>query len=782
MQLDRRNFIKFLVGGVAGIHATPLPWKLTDDIAIWTQNWPWVPVPPTGEFSEVKSVCGLCPGGCGIAVRKVAERAVKIEGRTDYPVNPGGICPVGMGALQLLYNRDTRFTGPMKRVGPRGSGEFTPITWSEALDMLARRLNKLRAAGKPEALAAFDGNRMQSTMSELIRRLLEAVGSPNYLRVPSLEDTYAMTLGRMQGTHGPMAYDLENADYVLSFGAGLLEGWGAPGRVLNAWNLWHQAGGKRNPKIVQIESRASNTASKADQWVALRPGTEALLALAMAHVIIRDEIYARRFVDRHCADFGSFRELVLQKCAPRRIARLTGLDPAAIVSLARSFAEADAPLALYGKGKGALNGSLHECMAVHALNALVGNINQPGGVLVHEPLPLRDLPAAEPDAIARRGMRRPRLDNAGGSDYPYAQSLPNEFARNVRETPHGSPVDTLLCFATNPAFTLPDAGAFRKALERIPFVVSFSPFRDETAFMADLVLPDHTFLEKSEEIVWPPGLQYPLYGLSKPVVEPVCNTRHSGDALLRLARKMGAPIAGAFPWKRYADVVKVRVRGLFAAGNGRIHYDSAEPVWRRQPKGSADRPDYASFEEMWRKLKAAGCWYRSTHGYEQWQKLFKTPSGKFEFAAGRIEQGLRTGLRQATAKHSSLLMAPYEMINLGSTGVPSPPFLNKTLFATQLRKDESFLEINPQTAAKYGLQEGDRVLLKSAAGQIRVRVTLFEGAGPGVVYLPLGLGHTAYDEFWRGKGANPNQIIQADKDPLSGHPVWWNTPVKLTKV
>jgi hypothetical protein len=95
MEINRRHFIALLVGGAAGIQATPLPWKLTDDIAIWTQNWPWVPVPPMGEFTHAKTVCTLCPGGCGIEVRKVDHRAVKIEGRTDYPVNPGGICPLG---------------------------------------------------------------------------------------------------------------------------------------------------------------------------------------------------------------------------------------------------------------------------------------------------------------------------------------------------------------------------------------------------------------------------------------------------------------------------------------------------------------------------------------------------------------------------------------------------------------------------------------------------------------------------------------------------------------
>ena len=110
LAITRRNVIKLLVGGAAGTALTPLPWKLADDIAIWTQNWPWVPVPHVGAFTTISSVCTLCPGGCGIQVRKVAHRAVKIEGRTDYPVNPGGICPLGAGGLQLLYNENMKQT------------------------------------------------------------------------------------------------------------------------------------------------------------------------------------------------------------------------------------------------------------------------------------------------------------------------------------------------------------------------------------------------------------------------------------------------------------------------------------------------------------------------------------------------------------------------------------------------------------------------------------------------------------------------------------------------
>jgi anaerobic selenocysteine-containing dehydrogenase len=815
MEITRRNFIQFLVGGVAGLHITPIPWKLTDDLAIWTQNWPWVPVPAVGAFTHEASVCSLCPGGCGIEVRKVDDRAVKIEGRTDYPINPGGICPVGMGGLQLLYNESIRFKDPMKRVGPRGSGQFKDISWDEALKELSSRISALRRQGRPEAVAAVDGTPLGSTMSLMIERLLGALGSPNYVRIPSSEETYRMATALMQGTEGPMAYDLENADYILSFGSGLLEGWGAPGRVFNAWGLWHGNPAEKKAKIVQIESRASNTASKSDQWVATRPGSEAALALGLAHVIIKDNLYDKEFVNDYSFGFHDwssadgknhmgFKAMVLNRYSPAQVAEITGLSPQKIVSLAKDFATAKTPIAVSGKGKGALNGSLLEFMAVLSLNALKGNINRPGGVLVHEPLPLSPLPDFEKDAVTMQGLEKARLDKAGTNQFPFAGSLVNNLTEAIVEA-SDPVVDTLLVFSANPAYTLPDGGAFRKALKKIPFIVSFSPFRDETANSADLILPDHTYLEKMDDIVWPLGLQYPLYGLSRPVVSPVYKTRNTGDVIIQLAKGIGGPVGKSFSWSNFGAVLETRAKGLYASKGGVVSHDGSKPVWELQKEGSSLSPDYKSFKDMWKKIKSGGLWYRPVHSYKNWGSLFKTPSGKFEFFSSKIELAVLQGAKQeqmgviargdeAFMPHYEppevdvdreaypLLMIPYEMVNLASGWIPNPPFLNKTLFDHQLLKNDSFAEVNPKTAAEYDLKQGDSIMIKSPRGEVRARVNIFEGAMPGIVYLPLGLGHTAYDEFLQGKGANPNDIIHAGKDPLNGQPVWWNTPVKLVKV
>jgi anaerobic selenocysteine-containing dehydrogenase len=820
MELNRRNFIKFVVGGAVGINLSPLPWKFTDDIAIWSQNWSWVPVPERGEYNHVQSVCKLCPGGCGIDVRTVGTRAVKIENRTDYPVNPGGLCPLGEGGLQLLYDQTARFTGPMKRVGPRGAGVFMDISWDEALGILAERISDLRKSGTPQALAAVDGNRTGSTMSVLVERLLHAVGSPNYERVPTVEETYRMTNVLMQGTEGPMACDLENADYVLSFDAGLIEGWGAPARVINAWKLWHEFPVLRKARIVQVQSRASTTASKADQWVAVKPGTGGALALGMAHVLIKEGLYDPDFVNNYSFGFNDwtsadgknhlgFKTLVLKKYSPAQVAEVTGLESEEIVSLAVDFARAKAPIAVSGKDKGYLNASLYECMAVQSLNALVGNINKPGGVLVADPLPLSPLPAQEPDETAGKGLQTPRIDQAGGTRYPFTHSLINLFSEAIIQS-QKSPVDTVLVFSANPVFTLPDAGTFRKALTKVPFIVSFSPYQDETAYMADLILPDHTYLEKTDDIVWPTGLQYPLYGLTKPVVEPVYDTKNAGDTLIKLAGRIGESVASAFPWKNYEEVLKARAQGLFEAG-GLTRYDSSVPVWERLKEGGTVSPNYKSFDDMWKQIKSGGLWYKPAHVYGNWDKLFKTPTGKFEFFSTQIELALNksaqrsseaAALKEAGVKVTGdevmmpryetvsrdvdrrtypLTMVPYGIINLSSGWLPNPPFLYKTLSSNQLRKRDSFAEINPKTAEKYDLKEGDPAVVSSPKGEVRVRVHLFEGAMPGVVYMPFGFGHTAYDEFSRDKGANPNNIISADKEPLTGYPVWWETPVKLTK-
>ncbi len=148
MKIDRRSFLSFAIGGAAGTALSPLPWKLIDDSAIWSQNWAWTPVPEKGETTYVNSTCTLCPGGCGLSVRRVADRVVKIEGMKNHPVNDGGVCMLGLAGTQLLYGPN-RVQTPKKKV----NGKWRNISWDAALSEIVEKLGDLRSNGNSHTLA-----------------------------------------------------------------------------------------------------------------------------------------------------------------------------------------------------------------------------------------------------------------------------------------------------------------------------------------------------------------------------------------------------------------------------------------------------------------------------------------------------------------------------------------------------------------------------------------------------------------------------------------------------
>jgi len=671
---------------------------------------------------------------------------------------------------------------------------------------LAARIKGFRDKGNPEKLAAVDGNQSRSTMALLIKRLLNSIGSPNYLRMPREEDTHSMVNFLMQGFDSPLTFDLENADFILSFGCGLLDGWGSSGRMLNVWRRWATNDRQHKTHIVQVDPRASNTASKADLWLAPSPGTEAALALGMAHVIIKEKLYSKEFIDNHSFGFSDwfdekglehkgFSGIVLGKYSPENVENITGIKSRVIIEVARKFASANAPIALAGRGKGTFPGSLYEFMSVHALNALKGRVNNKGGTLITDDVPLAPWADVVYDSVANNGLTKERIDRAGTLRYPFTRTLIHKFAEVINGS-HSSPVDTLLLCSANPAYTMPDNQSFIKALKKIPFIVSFSPFMDESSMMADLILPDHSHLEKMVDIVRPTGIQYPLYALSRPVVKPLYRTRHTGDVIISLAKRIGGSIASSFQWANFEEAIKERVSGLYDAGENKV---------------------------SWEDVKKNGYWYTPRHFFGKRSDIFKTASKKFEFFSTKIELAIKTyskGLRPGkpsglegksfddallnlgiSAKGDEvymphyeeiksggdkneypLLLLPIEFINLATGWIGNPPFLNKTLFDYQLTKDDLFVEVNPKTASRYGLTEGAKAILKSPKGELSVRIHHFDGAMPDVIFIPFGLGHTAYDRYLKGKGVNPNEIIDPIEDPLSGQPVWWNTRVKLIKI
>jgi anaerobic selenocysteine-containing dehydrogenase len=729
MKLSRRCFLSFVAGGAAGTALSPLPWKLIDDSSVWSQNWPWTPVPPDGEGTYTLSTCMLCPGGCGISVRKIDDRAIKIEGAKDHPLNDGGVCMLGLSGLQMLYG-PTRIQSPLKRVGDRGQGRWETVSWEHAIGEVAQKLGDIRAEGKPQSVACI-ASKDTGTVSQLLHRFMSAYGSPNFFRMPSVEDAYEAAIFMTQGAIGSAGVDVNNADFILSFGSALLDGYGSPVRVFQANSRLKEINGT----VVQVEPRLSNTAAKADKWLAVKPGSEAHLALAMAHVIIIKNAMNQAFIADQVEGFDAFARMVQEKYTPEAAAEKTGLSVDTIIEWAMKFARARKPIALYGKGKGQVPGSLKEALAVHALNALVGNINAEGGVWALPAYDYINWPDYETDSAAASGLQTARLDGTGTDKFPHVRYLTHRIADAA------GGIEALLVAESNPCYSLPDTRAVKAAFDKIPYVVSFSSFMDETAMQADLILPNHTYLERYEDVPVTAGVTQPTVGLCRPVVEPLYNTRHLGDSILQIAKALKGSVAGAFPWEDYESCLKLTLVG---------QWDALEE------KGVITAAGYAP----------GG---------------FDTASGKFilmndDMGAVYMADDVAT---QGNGNEYPLVLMAYDSIRLASRYVGAAPFMIKTVSDTVIKGQDGYVEINPETAKKLGLADGQLATLTTPVGKAKVGIHYEEGIIPDAVAIPRGLGHTAYDRFLAGKGVNVNELIGPVEDPASGLDAAYGIGAKL---
>ncbi len=274
-------------------------------------------IPGTEQWTP--STCTMCSAGCGILVRtmqgearvtregrefhQMIVQAKKIEGLPSHPINRGRLCARGQSIPQELYNPD-RIGSPLQRTGARGSGEYRSISWGEAMAVLESKLRPLIGTG---SIAAIAGGISRLRLG-LLERFLAAAGSDN-IRVfePDGSSTLREANRRIYGWPALEVLDLENTRYLLSFAAGLVETHLSP--VLYSLGLAHLRGGgeARRAKFVQAEGRFSLTAAQADEWLPVRPGSEAALALSMAHVLVKEELFDREFVRAHTRGFDDFR-------------------------------------------------------------------------------------------------------------------------------------------------------------------------------------------------------------------------------------------------------------------------------------------------------------------------------------------------------------------------------------------------------------------------------------------------------------------------------------------
>lgn len=797
MKVGRRAFLQFTAGVVGGSLLTPIPWKLADDSAIWSQNWSWRPSPERGEVTKVATTCVLCEGGCGIQARLVnGNRAILIEGNPAHPINQGGVCPLGAAGLQFLY-APYRIAKPMKQTKKRGDiAGFQAISWDEALKDLGDRLSKLRSEGKANSVACITAAR-RSSMDELWQQFFAAYGSANLFKMPSHADSLAVASALTVGKNADIAFALEKATYVLSFGGNLLEGWGAPGRVQAAYGAWRTGNAAR---VVQVESRCSMSAAKADRWVAVAPGTEAALALAIAHVMVKDKLFDAAFVEANVFGFedwtdGSgksrkgFKSLLLASYAPDQVAERVGVDAARIREIAKEFATQKNAVAVWGTNQGNVANNVYHDLAFLALNVLKGNLKPDGLVSMVPDVPFAPLPEVQLDNAAQAGAQKKRLDLAQARSAPFPGNGVYPFLDAVSKGGAYS-VDVLFVHEANPVYSLAENQVFQNAAAKVGTLVTFSSYMDETALQADLILPNHMALERFDDVIGLPGVPAAYYAVAVPVLKPKFETKLTGDVVLSVAKVLGGSVAGSLPWPSYEAYLKERVKGLAASGKGAVA-DSASTDPLKLRAGETPKANYGDGSGLWKKLASGGCWIDAPADPV---KEITTPSGKIELACQLLQKKGLT-LEEDTVylphfaqltpsgsdKDFPLLLVSYQMMSLSDNYLPNPPFMTKTLWDFVLKGYDLHVEVHPRTALAQGMSEGDRVMLRTPQGELSVRLHLTPAARPGVVYIVQGLGHKAYDEYIQNKGANANSVIEVQVDPVTGLGTAWATRAQLVR-
>jgi anaerobic selenocysteine-containing dehydrogenase len=648
-------------------------------------------IPGVAEWKP--SICPMCAAGCAVSVRVMEADvettrngqagvvkmgvAKKLEGEPKDPISRGGLCARGQAAIQLTFHPD-RLTRPIKRSGARGAGEFKEISWDEAIAELAGKLDALAAAGDQKSLAWLTRprrSRRQALASEFTSRF----GAPAPIAVDVFGDAVLRRANAISFGHEQLpTIDLARSRFVIAFGADFLGTWNSPVSQSAGYGEMRQGHPGMRAKFVQVESRMSQTGANADEWVPVKPGTEGVLALGLAHVIVANKLRPAEGGTAGAAIEGWAGGLA--DYAPARVEQVTGVAAKRVERLARELAELQPAVAIVGGAPLAHTNGLFHALAVNALNQLLGTVGQPGGIFF-----------------------TPGIQPAAASAPPLNSALQS--------------AKVVLLDGANPVHGSPKAWQVREALERAEYIASFGSFIDDTSSLADLILPDHTFLESWVEATPESGSIEAVTTVAGPAMKPLYQTRATEDVVIELAGKLKTPIA--LPWKTAEELANSKPAAP----------QSTQSAIRNPPSAMA----YA-------------------------EPQFQGEAGEFPFH-----------------------FMPYVSPQFGDGSAAHLPWLQEMPDPLTSGMWSSWVEINPQTAERMHIAQGDLVDVRSPQGVVRAPAMIFPGIAPEVIAMPIGQGHENFTRYASKRGVNPIAILAPATEPETGALAWAATRVSIAR-
>ena len=642
---------------------------------------------------EVLTDCTLCYHSCGTRVTIKEGRAVKVEGLKSHPINNGELCPKGEEALAHIYSPD-RLKHPMKKV----NGKFEQISWDQALDEIADKLNSLKKQFGPQVLGVFSGSIGVENleMAGLTQRFKAAFGSPNFFSVESV--CYRMRIRTRQITFGKYPTEELDSNLYLLWGHNP-DASDFPLKLALERNL------KKGSKLVVIDPRRIPLADQAEMYLRIRPGTDGALALAMIHVIIDEKLFDKDFIEAHT--FG-FDQLIghIKPYTPEWAEKITWVPAEQTRKLARLFATT--------KGAGIYQGTCTQdqtangtqsSRAFSVLQTITGNINVPGGWTISPRL-----------AFGNVGLKV-QGEPIGADQFPLF------FEVWGRKSPYGvvtvvpeSIPEKLKAFYVvggNPLVSMPDSNAFREAFRKLDLLIVHDMVMTETAREAHYILPACSHLEK-----WGVAYTYnvchciPFLMLRKKCIEPLHESRSEWWVYTELAKRLG--MEELFPWKSEEEFVSFELA-----------------------------PSGVSFDYLLNE-KPEGDYYQQKE-YTLDKGSFPTPSNKIEIysdALAHVGFDALPTYKEPLRSHFSAekeFLDEYPLI-LG-TGNRNYYYTHSQLRNVQALREKSpepEAEIGPETAKKYKIKNGDQIIVKTNRGQVKIKVGVDERVAEGVVFVPHG--------------------------------------------
>jgi thiosulfate reductase/polysulfide reductase chain A len=647
-----------------------------------------------------RSSCGMCHGGCGVLVYTQDGRITRIEGDPDSPLSKGALCAKGLASLQHVYN-PARIQYPLIRTGKRGEGKWKKISWDEALNGIAAQINKLKGKYGVEAIAIGQGTGRHHFAFTI--RFANALGTPNWCASGQAQ-CFLPRVTASKLTFG----DLIICDYYGKTKPACILVWGHNPVHTNPdgeMGVRFLDALKSGSKIITIDPRLSETAAMSNLWLQIRPGTDAALALSMIKVIIDENLYDLNFVSSWTVGFEELRERV-RNCTPRWAEQITWIPAEKIVQAARMFATTKPSCLEWGVALEQTPNCLQNLRALTALTALTGDIDIPGGNIfgMHA---LRHFPTGydrlAPEIHDRRlGADRFKLLSGREALVPSAHA-PTVFRAMITGEPY--PVKAFLIFGNNSLLTYANPREVRQALLSLDLLVVTDHYMTPTAELADIVLPAASWLEVNSVRGYP--LRAENVVLVQQKIIQVGEARQDEEIMIDLARRL------KLPWG--------------TESLEKIMNDQLEPLG-------------VNFEQM----KERGFVSVPPKYLKYRNSGFATPSGKVELYSSILD---RLGYDPLPA-YAELPESPFSEPELYkeyplvlTTGTKSPVFFHsegrQIPYLREIEADP-LVDINPETAEKFGIEEGSWVWIETLRGRIKQKARLTNGIDPRVIHAPHG--------------------------------------------